>query len=512
MLFGELNSFHASQVFTEARIELALSRRMSARTMTFLDDAHKRGVLRRSGAVYELRHIRLQRRLARPRITLAVFVAGVALEAFDVCSSSLASGSVSVSNRWLPSSARPIYWRVWARRFREARAALPRELELVAPADVMHWAGPGLAQRHRSVDGGYWILCALPSGMPVLVAGDVWDGIRDLGSKMTIDDALAAFGLPYLGKSVQASKRVIGPDATDVVLADGSWGIGRLVRDGAGSEWRGCVDSGVAGYSLVRTPWSATNIGRRPLRIVATATVPWHGLQPSIATQASIGLGAGLGDGALFQAGVALLATLGVDRVPGDWRSTNRKSSSDSARVRFEIASPRRWQALTAEATLSLQDNDRVRSRKASPKITAEVRVDIYDAWPTALAAVQEGPDDGKSQKFLNQLVALCVAAWETAANALMVGAEIPSANIIPASFKLKLTVPRRFDAVTHRGSKTDQFISDLGFDAYEASVAAWGPLEMSREERRSYTQEGIADISRWLGLIVPREWKRSHP
>lgn len=32
--------------------------------MTFLDDAHRRGILRQNGAVYEFRHVLLQRHLA----------------------------------------------------------------------------------------------------------------------------------------------------------------------------------------------------------------------------------------------------------------------------------------------------------------------------------------------------------------------------------------------------------------------------------------------------------------
>jgi hypothetical protein len=36
--------------------------------MSFLADAHQRGVLRQAGAVYQFRHVELQRRLAiRPR-------------------------------------------------------------------------------------------------------------------------------------------------------------------------------------------------------------------------------------------------------------------------------------------------------------------------------------------------------------------------------------------------------------------------------------------------------------
>ncbi|MEU5896485.1 NACHT domain-containing protein [Streptomyces venezuelae] len=47
-----------------ARIWLALTGRLPWRLMTFLDEAHRRGVLRQSGAHYEFRHLRMQQRLA----------------------------------------------------------------------------------------------------------------------------------------------------------------------------------------------------------------------------------------------------------------------------------------------------------------------------------------------------------------------------------------------------------------------------------------------------------------
>ncbi|HEX5493522.1 MAG TPA: hypothetical protein VFX70_02975 [Mycobacteriales bacterium] len=50
--------------FTLARWWLAATRRLPLRLMTFLDDAHARGVLRQAGAVYQFRHAELQRRLA----------------------------------------------------------------------------------------------------------------------------------------------------------------------------------------------------------------------------------------------------------------------------------------------------------------------------------------------------------------------------------------------------------------------------------------------------------------
>ncbi|XVV00365.1 hypothetical protein ACQPW3_23280 [Actinosynnema sp. CA-248983] len=51
--------------FTVARLWLALRGRTPLRLMAFLDDAHRRGVLRRNGPTYEFRHARLREHLAR---------------------------------------------------------------------------------------------------------------------------------------------------------------------------------------------------------------------------------------------------------------------------------------------------------------------------------------------------------------------------------------------------------------------------------------------------------------
>jgi hypothetical protein len=50
--------------FELARRWLALNHRLPWPLMDFLADAHRRGVLRQAGAVYQFRHIELQHRLA----------------------------------------------------------------------------------------------------------------------------------------------------------------------------------------------------------------------------------------------------------------------------------------------------------------------------------------------------------------------------------------------------------------------------------------------------------------
>ncbi len=56
-------AFAAWPSYGIARIWLALRRRLPWSLMSFLADAHRRGVLRQSGAVYQFRHIELQHRL-----------------------------------------------------------------------------------------------------------------------------------------------------------------------------------------------------------------------------------------------------------------------------------------------------------------------------------------------------------------------------------------------------------------------------------------------------------------
>lgn len=63
LLFGS-TSGGAWPRYLDARLRLGVRGRMPWRMMSFLSDAHRRGVLRQSGATYQFRHIRLQERLA----------------------------------------------------------------------------------------------------------------------------------------------------------------------------------------------------------------------------------------------------------------------------------------------------------------------------------------------------------------------------------------------------------------------------------------------------------------
>ncbi len=69
LLFGILKAAWGEFVIT--RCWLALRGHLPWRLIGFLADAHQRGVLREVGAVYQFRHVQLQRRLADDVATIA---------------------------------------------------------------------------------------------------------------------------------------------------------------------------------------------------------------------------------------------------------------------------------------------------------------------------------------------------------------------------------------------------------------------------------------------------------
>ena len=57
----------ASAIYMMATLRLAMARRLPLRLMTFLDDAHRIGLLRTDGPMYQFRHSALQDFLASPQ-------------------------------------------------------------------------------------------------------------------------------------------------------------------------------------------------------------------------------------------------------------------------------------------------------------------------------------------------------------------------------------------------------------------------------------------------------------
>lgn len=216
----------ASDRFADARIWLACSRQMPLRAMTFLSDAHIRGVLRQAGAMYQFRHIRLQERLSRQYTSLSVRLAFPFVHKID-------QYKAQSGNTWWPVFTGQHFESVWALRFQEAATLLSEEVELGAPTEEIRPEGKCLAQAFDGGDDG-WTLCAAPGRPPVLVPGRVWETLWEVRRKVRYPKDL---GVPVMDSDIPIQHRIISADARSLKMDGGNRGPGRLVRDDVHNIW-----------------------------------------------------------------------------------------------------------------------------------------------------------------------------------------------------------------------------------------------------------------------------------
>jgi hypothetical protein len=127
----------------------------------------------------------------------------------------------------------------WARRFQEVATAVSANIPVGAPAGEVFSEGPGVAQHFDGVDGGHgWVLSGLPRHKPVMVAEQVWEAAREMGSGAPEGWALDAIGFPVLAAGIAPSDRFVSSRADRIELAGGTWGPGFLFLDSSSQDWR----------------------------------------------------------------------------------------------------------------------------------------------------------------------------------------------------------------------------------------------------------------------------------
>ena len=216
----------AATSLVDTRVWLAATHRMPLRTLAFLEDAHRRGALARTGSAYQFRHIQLQRRLAQGHETLLDRMTRTPL------------GSLVIDLFPVPLSSAEAWTRpVWARVFEDQVLAVAGLIGPCEPIGRVYRSPPGVVQRFGTADGRDWLMCAIPGEHPVLVPESLWNVLDDLGANMTGVDPLTRLGFPVVEGSAPAD-RVIAPDACRIELNGGTLGRAALERDHADGTWR----------------------------------------------------------------------------------------------------------------------------------------------------------------------------------------------------------------------------------------------------------------------------------
>src|SRR5579863_4604134 len=379
ILLGGLDT--ASDRFADARVWLACSRRMPWRVMAFLADASDRGMLRRSGAVYQFRHIRLRQKLSAQHASLSRGLASVIVRIIR------STGPTrQLACEWSPESIEQWSEPFWAFRFKELVAEPPlrqRELPVSRPMGQIRNTGPGYAQAFTSVDDGKsWMICALPGERPVMVAASVWQGLREAASQAIRDvgadpgSVLTSVGLPA------PESGLIHADVTRVGLRGGSWGHGRLMRPDERSDWRWEPNWSFKPYAGRFDSWEKYGAS---LRVSARVHFFWKIARLAIKPETYQARPDQLAVGSLPQAVTELWTRrgAGVPNVKWWWGGLSDKHN---ASLVWEISAPDKTPLMTGSFVLYVTRLTKVRRHVA---IWSEVELRIVDiaTWRDYLQA-----------------------------------------------------------------------------------------------------------------------------
>lgn len=219
----------ASGAFVETRAWLALTRRMPLRALAFLEDAHQRGALARTGSTYQFRHLQLQRYLARDH--------GPRSHRFT--QSRFASWILASFYTEIPSSTEALTHALWARAFAAQADTLANSVGRCEPTGPVYRESPGVVQRFGTADGRDWTMCAMPGRKPVLVADSLWSLLHEVRADADNGDALRLLGFPTLPAKTPAAERLITAGTVRLALDGGTWGPSVLERSAdRGWRWR----------------------------------------------------------------------------------------------------------------------------------------------------------------------------------------------------------------------------------------------------------------------------------
>jgi hypothetical protein len=290
----------------------------------------------------------------------------------------------------------------WSHMFQRAVEKLAeRGVVLGDPVSVVFQAGFGAAQRFQApgVRGG-WVLCARPQHEPAAVTEEIWQALHELGSGSPYGDALRALGFP--------DGKIFDQEATIVLLSGGGWGTGRLQRDSAADAnwWWEPLPSASTTVSPWTRTWTAAPTPPQ-LRARVMANLPWKDADALTITPDRL-------DAVVAQLPSSSLAGFATNvsrrrggELPVDvWDMGTYDNTSDRFSYISEITAPDGALALAAEVMMTLPPGG------SSGVITcAEVRIESFDAWASALAA-----DPRADLRWsVTDMFEFFVAAWETA-------------------------------------------------------------------------------------------------
>jgi hypothetical protein len=381
---------------------------------------------------------------------------------------------------------------------REAYEQL-RTTGLGRPIGEAYARGPAAVQEFTGGEGQPgWVLCVVGGRAPVAVSQPVWQAIRAAGQDSAGGHPLAVIGYPVPGAD-QAGRNdpwAVAPDARSVDLDGGSWGAGQLVRSGR-DVWR-WEPAERLGFVMSRYSrnWTAQQPAPQ-LRLRALVTWPWAdtaGLQISPSKRQD--LERALPYSTLAGAVTILSRRRGAELPAAYWDRGPGRNTPTAVSYTSTITAPDDRRAVSAAVMMSVED---------TVVTCADILMEDASAWAALL------PPSAGTQLGLDEVQALLLAAWESAAKTL------PDAVVDPA--RMRWSAPPTTELRLSAEGPHDQPSPGLGT---LIDLNALGPGEdnvrpemavtitrspiMHHQERQTVLRRALVYMARHFGYVWAEE------
>lgn len=495
MLGGRLSAW---DVFADGRLWLACRRLMPWRIMRFLAEAEGLGILRQLGGVYQFRHIRMQERLANRYMQYHMPFSRRLIHAIMPVIRWWARRSGLTGQRidWRPKSVAPWTLPLWSLRFEDCAQlakASGTATTLDGPVGDIRREGPGVSQDFINKAGGPpWVLCSLPSQMPTVVAGPVWQALRLTGQQV-----LGEFGIGGTVNGLTAvgfpQDTFVAPDATRMNLHGGSLGAGVVERGSQESPWRWEPTWSFSGGT------GSPDIHSDParLRLAVEACMDWDIPRLQIQDDRYRALAGILAEGDLIAPLAALRTSSQTDLLI---RETDWRESESDRRNRSLIATIDRP---GSGPSFTVKVNVRVAKVRNSTQVHTGVQTEVIDL-PT-LPPQSDQFSEGKPPLSSDALVTYFATAWRIATDVLPVLVVYDPVAVSPV-----VAPDLSMSTLLYQHHETADIRSLVEFSPFELrngrrvtsiSMRLKGPLfNLANDERNRRTRQALNHLIRNSG------------
>ncbi|MEV7152746.1 RNA-binding domain-containing protein [Streptomyces sp. NPDC093084] len=289
-----------------------------------------------------------------------------------------------------------------------AHEHLRRQADLGQPTSEAYELGACVVQHIADIAESEpgWVLCLVDGQQPLAVAEPVWQAVMDAGRRAPGGgQAISAVGHPAVKDDQPV---VLGTASECVDLVGGTWGPGRLVRSGSGPwRWEPHIRLGLDQTRASRN-WTANHPAPQ-LRLRALVNWPWADtgdleISPSRRRE----LAQALPISALAGAATLLSQRRGAELRTAQWESGPYRNALDAVSSSSTVTAPDGRPALSATAMAALPN-----PLEAHVVTCAEVLIEDAATWASCL------PADFSTRLSLEEVQAVLLAAWETAADLL---------------------------------------------------------------------------------------------